>query len=147
MNVNLLSPEAGRTVRIGLVIYEKVFSIVSEVNYRCGPVNGTGLTVSDAFTVLLNKCLAGLSGLDQIHFNVQQNESENPDTVKMSVDLDAESSRILTDLTTSLNKVMGLPREITGEVILELLVRRCSRELRGFLFAKYRRDGFRPIKL
>lgn len=126
MNVNLFSPEAGRTVRIGLVIYEKVFSVISEVNYRCGPVNGTGLTVSDAF---------------------KQNESEHPDTEKMSVDLDAESSRILNELTTSLNKVMGLSREITGEVILELLVRRCSRELRGYLFAKYHRNEFRPIRL
>lgn len=146
MNVNLLPPEVGRTARIGLVIYEKIFSIVSEVNYRCGPVNGTGLTVSDAFSILLTHCLGGLYSLDQMHYKVQQNENENPATVKMIVDLDAESFRILNNITVRLNQVMGLSREITGDVILELLVRRCSRELRGLLFAKYHRNTFRPIK-
>lgn len=147
MNVNIPVPEAGKTVRIGLVIYEKVFSIVSEVNYRCGPVNGSGLTVSDAFSTLLSHCLGGLFGLDVIHFRVQKNESENPDAFKMNVVLDSDTARQLDELTASVNNAMKLPWVITGEVILELLVRRCSRELRQYLFSRYRRNEFRPIKL
>lgn len=147
MNVNKLTPEAGKTVRIELVIYEKVFSIVSEINYRCGPVNGSGLTVSDAFAVLLKNFLGGLYNLDQIHFNVQQNEHENPGNFKMDVVLDAESSRILNDITVRLNQAMGMSRIISADVILELLVRRCSRELRDLLFEKYHRNTFRQIKL
>lgn len=146
MKVNGPTPTTGKNVCVSLAIYEKVFSIISEVNYRCGPVKGTGLTVSDAFNVLLKECLGGLSGLNEIHFRVQKNDSENPDVFKMNVWLDIETSCVLDEITASLNKVMKLPWIITGEVILELLVRRNFRELRSCLFSKYNPAGFRPIK-
>lgn len=146
MNMNVLTPEAGRTVRIGLAIYEKVFSIISEVNYLCGPVNGNGLTVADAFNALVLNFLGGLSGVDEIHIRLQMKEHANPDAFQMSVELDAETSRALDEIAASVNHVLKFTPTISCDVILELLVRRCSRDLRQYLFSKYRQSDFRPIK-
>ncbi|HDX8940537.1 hypothetical protein ABN154_25555 [Klebsiella michiganensis] len=146
MTINTVVPEGGNTVNIRLSVYEKLFSVMSEVNYRCGPGKGEGIHMSDIFRVLINQFLGGLFDVDEIGFRVQMRDRAAPDAFMMTVAIDTETFSALEEITQSLNGYLKFPEDIQGEDILELLVMRHIGDIRRYLLDKGREGIYRPVR-
>ncbi|EOF5653022.1 hypothetical protein ACK1XY_004387, partial [Salmonella enterica] len=58
----------GTTISVRRKLYEKIFSIVSEINFKCGFIDGKCLQQSDVFECLTVKFTPKLMGLTEKGF-------------------------------------------------------------------------------
>lgn len=146
MTVNSVMPQGGNTVSIRLSVYEKLFSVMSEVNYRCGPGKGEGIHMSDIFRELINQFLGGLFAVDEIGFRAQMRDRAAPDAFMMTVAIDTITFSTLGEITESLNGIFKFTDTIQMEDILELLVMRHIGDIRRYLLDEGRKGIYRPVR-
>ncbi|EPS9356228.1 hypothetical protein ACVM2C_005285, partial [Escherichia coli] len=87
-------------------LYEKIFSIVSEVNFKCGFIDGKSLQQSDVFECLTVKFTHKLMGLTESGFNTHLQERIGSDGKKTTIYINGRTLLALDKLTQAINLLL-----------------------------------------
>lgn len=137
----------GTTISVRRKLYEKIFSIVSEVNFKCGFIDGKSLQQSDVFECLTVKFTHKLMGLTESGFNTHLQERISSDGKKTTIYINGRTLLALDKLTQAINLLLKPPSSfITRTDVLEILILHCADDVRDYYLSlcdEKRQNSFR----
>ena len=136
MTARTVDKSKGTSISIRRSLYEKVFSVVSEINFKCGMFLGRGIQKSDIFECLALRFTSRLMGLTELNLNHQLRDRSNPGVRKTTVYLNAKTSLALDNLVSAINGILNKKDVYVKKAdILELLIIQCLDDVLSYFFS------------
>ena len=144
MNNNFVTKEPVQTLQVRFSVFEILFAVISEVNFKYGLVVGRGTEVSDALRILIKDMPGCLVNVDNICFRAQMHKRISGAEETVPVDIDSETAGALRHITQHLNDLFNFQEKITDVDVLEIMVARGARQLRQYFKSQYKQ--LRPYR-
>ncbi|EEE0306492.1 hypothetical protein B5Q28_004562 [Salmonella enterica subsp. enterica serovar Oranienburg] len=132
----------GTTISVRRKLYEKIFSIVSEINFKCGFIDGKCLQQSDVFECLTVKFTPKLMGLTENGFTSHLQNRIDSEGKKTTIYINGRTLVALDRVTQAINLILKPPSSfITRTDVLEVLILHCADDVRDYYLTQYREKG------
>ncbi|EAX1563588.1 hypothetical protein ACFPSD_003453 [Salmonella enterica] len=133
----------GTTISVRRKLYEKIFSIVSEINFKCGFIDGKCLQQSDVFECLTVKFTPKLMGLTENGFTSHLQNRIDSEGKKTTIYINGRTLVALDRVTQAINLILKPPSSfITRTDVLEVLILHCADDVRDYYLTQYREKCF-----
>lgn len=129
----------GTTISVRRKLYEKIFSIVSEINFKCGFIDGKCLQQSDVFECLTVKFTPKLMGLTESGFTSHLQNRIDSEGKKTTIYINGRTLVALDRVTQAINLILKPPSSfITRTDVLEVLIIHCADDVRDYYLTQYK---------
>ncbi|EPS0228553.1 hypothetical protein ACVAOM_004448 [Salmonella enterica subsp. enterica serovar Chester] len=128
----------GTTISMRRKLYEKIFSIVSEINFKCGFIDGKSLQQSDVFECLTIKFTPKLMGLTENGFKAHLQNRLDSEGKRTTIYINGRTLVALDRVTQAINLILKPPSSfITRTDVLEVLILHCADDVRDYYLTQY----------
>lgn len=132
------------TLQVRFSVFEMLFAVISEVNFKYGLIMGRSTEISDALRILIKDMPGCLVNTDNICFRSQMHKRLTSGEKTVPVDIDSETMTALSGITQHLNDLFEFRDKITDVDVLEMMVTRGARQLRQYF--KSQHNHLRPYR-